>query len=186
MKNLGILEGLLFVVGDDGVTLESICEILEINEEEAKNLLKMLKNKYEKEDSGIMISYLADAFKLTTKPEHKNYYKKLIVRSESNTLSASQLETLAVIAYNGPITRAEIDEIRGVSTTYSLNKLLAKDLVKVDSKSELPGRPNLYVVTNQFLDYFGLATLKDLPVITKNDEVAESLELYNTIFKEEE
>lgn len=186
MKNLGILEGLLFVVGDDGITLNTICEVLNITETEAKNLLKELKNNYASDDRGITINYLADVFKLTTKPEHKEFYKKLIVKDESNALTSSQLETLAIIAYNGPITRAEIDEIRGVSTNYTINKLIAKDLIKVSCKSELPGRPNMYVVTNQFLDYFGLATLNDLPKIEQESENGETLELYNTIFKEKE
>ena len=163
MKKLGILEGLLFVVGDEGLSLNSICEIMDIDELEAKKLLTGLKEKYEKEDSGIKISYLGDAFKLTTKPEHKEFYQKLVETPESNTLSPVALETLAIIAYNGPLTRLEIDEMRGVSTSYTLRKLLARDLIKVCGKSDLPGKPNLYTITNTFLDYFGLATLNDLP-----------------------
>lgn len=186
MKKIGILEGLLFVVGDEGITLNSICEILNITETEAKSLLKELKNNYSNEERGITISYLADSFKLTTKPEHKEFYQKLITKEESNTLTSSQLETLAIIAYNGPITRAEIDEIRGVSTSYTINKLLAKDLIKVNSKSELPGHPNMYAVTNNFLDYFGLANIKDLPKMDQNNDSDETLELYTTIFKEDE
>ncbi len=185
MKQLGILEGLLFVVGDEGITLQSICEIMEISETEAKNILKALKSAYESDERGITISYLAETFKLTTKPEHKSYYQKLVVTSENNTLSNSSLETLAIIAYNGPITRAEIDEIRGVSSSYTIKRLLAKDLIKVSGKSELAGRPNLYVVTNEFLDYFGLATINDLPKLVKNEDMADA-ELYTTIFKENE
>lgn len=185
MKKLGILEGLLFVVGDEGLTLNTICEIMDIDELEAKKLLKGLKEKYEKEDSGIKISYLGDAFKLTTKPEHKEFYQKLVETPESNTLSPVALETLAIIAYNGPLTRLEIDEMRGVSTAYTIRKLLAQGLIKISGKSELPGKPNLYTVTNQFLDYFGLATINDLP---KFETIAhdEEEELYTTIFKENE
>ncbi len=185
MKKLGILEGLLFVVGDEGLSLNSICEIMDIDELEAKKLLTGLKEKYEKEDSGIKISYLGDAFKLTTKPEHKEFYQKLVESPELNTLSPVALETLAIIAYNGPLTRLEIDEMRGVSTSYTLRKLLARDLIKVCGKSDLPGKPNLYTVTNTFLDYFGLATLNDLPkfesLVHEDEE-----ELYTTIFKENE
>ena len=137
MKKLGILEGLLFVVGDEGLSLNSICEIMDIDELEAKKLLTGLKEKYEKEDSGIKISYLGDAFKLTTKPEHKEFYQKLVETPESNTLSPVALETLAIIAYNGPLTRLEIDEMRGVSTSYTLRKLLARDLIKVCGKSDI-------------------------------------------------
>ena len=185
MKYLGVLEGLLFVVGDEGLTLESICKIMEITETEAKDLLKKLKEKYETDDSGIRISYLGDAFKLTTKPEHKDYYKKLLGESSQTTLSASSLETLAIVAYNGPITRSEIDEMRGVDSSYVIRKLLAQDLIEVSGKSELPGKPNLYQITKYFLDYFGLATINDLPKLVNSEETNEN-DLYQTIFKENE
>ena len=185
MKKAGILEGLLFVVGDEGISLNTICDTLNITETEAKSLLKALKEKYSSEDSGLRISYLGEAFKLTTKPEHKEYYEKLVSNPETNSLSASALETLAIIAYNGPITRLEIDEMRGVSTSYMLRKLLARDLIKIEGKSNLPGRPNLYVITKEFLDFFGLATIDDLPkfenIVTSN----ETNELYETIYKED-
>lgn len=184
MKYLGVLEGLLFVVGDEGITLDSICKIMEISDTEAKDLLKKLKERYEDESSGIRISFLGDAFKLTTKPEHKDFYKKLLGEVGESTLSASSLETLAIIAYNGPITRMQIDELRGVDSSYVIRRLLAQDLIKVSGRSELPGRPNLYEVTKYFLDYFGLATIKDLPKLSQ--EESEETDLYNTIFKENE
>lgn len=185
MKLLGILEGILFVVGDEGISLESICKIMNISETEAKDLLKKLKERYESDEYGIRISYLGDAFKLTTKPEHKEYYQKLVDEPANNTLSASSLETLAIIAYNGPITRAEIDELRGVSSSYVLRKLLAQDLIEVAGKSDLPGKPNLYKITKYFLDYFGLATINDLPKLEKEENNSED-DLYTTIFKENE
>ena len=162
MNLLGVLEGLLFVVGDEGVTLKEICEVLNINEDEAKELLVNLKKEYEREDRGIKISFLGETFKLTTKKEHKEFYQKLVTTKEA-VLSQSQLEVLAIIAYNEPITRIEIDEIRGISSAYIVKKLLSKDLIKVVGKSELPGKPNLYRTTRVFLDFFGLASLNDLP-----------------------
>ena len=105
MNKEGILEGLLFVVGEEGLTLNQICDILEINLEEAKSLLMELKKSYETDNRGIRISYLGDAFKLTTKKEHKDYYQKLIVNPDTNSLSGAALEILALIAYNQPITR---------------------------------------------------------------------------------
>lgn len=164
MNLLGVLEGLLFVVGDEGVTLKDICNILNISESEAKELLVNLKKEYESDNRGIKISFLGETFKLTTKKEHKEYYQKLITTKE-DILSQSQLEVLAIIAYNEPITRIEIDEIRGLSSTYIVKKLLSKDLIKVVGKSDLPGRPNLYKTTREFLDIFGLASLNDLPEI---------------------
>lgn len=185
---LGVLEGILFVVGEEGITLKKICEILDISLEEAKNLLKELRSTYESENRGIRISYLGDAFKLTTKQEHKEYYKKLVENPENNLLSASALEVLAIVAYNQPITRVEIDEMRGVSSTHMVRRLVAKGLLKEAGKSTMPGRPNLYKTTSDFLDYFGLATIEDLPTIDRskygNDE--QEKDLFTSIYKEED
>ena len=186
MNLLGILEGILFVVGDEGITLNQICEILNVDLEESKRLLMELKKTYETEDRGIRISYLGDAFKLTTKKEHKEYYQRLIETPESNTLSPAALETLAIIAYNQPITRAEIDEMRGVNNVHMIRKLLAKGLIKEVGKSTMPGRPNLYGTTSEFLDYFGLSSIKELPLIVKDEEPADNeTELFTSIYKEE-
>ena len=188
MNLLGVLEGILFVVGDEGTTLSKICEIMDISLEEAKNLLKELRSTYENNARGIRISYLGDAFKLTTKQEHKEYYKKLVENPENNLLSSSALEVLAIVAYNQPITRVEIDEMRGVSSSHMVRRLVAKGLLKEAGKSTMPGRPNLYKTTSDFLDYFGLATLEDLPSIdmSKYDGGEQEKDLFTSIYKEEE
>lgn len=186
MNKLGILEGILFVVGDEGINLDSLCEIMNITLEEAKELLLQLKNRYEGEEYGVRISYLGDAFKLTTKEEHKEYYQRLVENPTANTLSPSALEVLAIIAYNQPITRVEIDEMRGVSSVQIIRKLVAKGLVKEAGKSKMPGRPNLYRTTREFLDCFGLSSLNELPVLEENKEVEEETELFTSIYKEEE
>ena len=185
MNKEGILEGLLFVVGDDGLTLKQISELLEENIDTCKEILLSLKQAYEADNRGIRISYLGDAFKLTTKKEHKDYYQKLIVNPNTNTLSQAALETLAIIAYNQPITRIEIDELRGVNNTWLLRKLVAKGLIKEVGKSTMPGRPNLYGTTSDFLDYFGLSTIKDLPKIEPKKEENVTGDLFNSIYKEE-
>jgi segregation and condensation protein B len=185
MNLLGVLEGILFVVGDEGITLKSLCEIMDIDMNKAKELLKELKQSYENDNRGIRISYLGDAFKLTTKKEHKEYYQKLVNNTENNLLSQSALETLAIIAYNQPITRAEVDELRGVSSSFMIRKLVAKGLIKEAGKSTLPGRPNLYKTTSEFLDYFGLATINDLPEINNIDDTDNEKELFTSIYKEE-
>lgn len=122
----GVLEGLLFVQGDEGITLENICKILEIDVNEAKDLLMKLRQSYEAENRGIRIHFLGETFKLTTKEEHRPFYQKLSMTSDNHTLSPAALEVLAIIAYNAPITRAEIDEMRGLSSDYTMRKLLAK------------------------------------------------------------
>ena len=161
----GILEGLLYVQGDTGLTLKEVMSILNLEEEDAKNLVYKLKLNYERENRGLRLNYLGNTFKLTTKQEHKEYYEKLLESPSSHVLSQAALEVLAIVAYNEPITRANIDEMRGVESTYILRKLLAKGLVKEAGRSDMPGHPILYKTTDDFLDYFGLSTKDDLPDI---------------------
>lgn len=185
MNKLGILEGILFVVGDEGINLNNLCSIMNISESDAKELLLNLKKSYENETRGLRISYLGDAFKLTTKEEHKEYYQKLVETPGTNELSPSSLEVLAILAYNEPLTRLEIDEMRGVSSAHILRKLVAKGLIEEAGKSKLPGRPNLYRTTTEFLDAFGLSSLNDLPVIEDEKDNDEKSELFTSIYKEE-
>ena len=186
MNKLGVLEGLLFVVGDEGLTLNQICDSLDIKEDEAKELLLELKASYEGEERGIRISFLGNAFKLTTKSEHKEFYQKLLLNEETNTLSESALETVAIIAYHQPITRIEIDNLRGVATAHIIRKLVAKGLIKEVGKSPMPGRPNLYGTTSEFLDYFGISSLDELPKFEEEkEEIQEDdKELFTSIYKE--
>ena len=191
MKNKAVLEGLLFVVGEDGLTLDQIVEVLDINEDEAKALVQDLKHSYEEEDRGLRIDYLGNRLKLTTKYEHREYYQKLLENPETNILSQAALETLAIIAYNEPITRVEVDKIRGVSSSQMIRKLVAKGLIKETGRSELPGRPILYETTNDFLDYFGLKSIDELPDMEKyideaNEEIDEEQDLYTSKYKDEE
>lgn len=186
MNLLGVIEGLLFAVGDEGITLKSLCEILDITTDRAKELLKELQKRYESDAYGIRVSYLGDAFKLTTKKEHKDYYHKLLGNPETQTLSESNLEVLAIIAYNQPITRVLIDELRGVACGQIIRKLCARGLVKIVGKSKLPGKPNLYGTTKEFLDYFGLASLEDLPKVEiEETSQEEETELFTSIYKDD-
>lgn len=185
-----VLEGLLFVVGEEGLTLEQIEDVLQIEEEEAKKLLYELKHDYEDETRGLRIDFLGNRFKLTTKYEHREYYQKLLENPETNTLSQAALETLAIIAYNEPITRVQIDAMRGVGSTQIIRKLVAKGFIKEVGRSDLPGRPILYETTSEFLDYFGLSTIKDLPDMDgfidecENDN-PDDTDLYTSKYKEE-
>ena len=186
-----VLEGLLFVVGEDGLTFEQIEDVLEINEEESKELLMELKKDYEDDNRGLRIDFLGNRFKLTTKFEHREYYQKLIENPETNVLSQSALETLAIIAYNEPITRVQVDELRGVGSVQMIRKLVAKGFIKEVGRSDLPGRPILYETTSDFLDYFGLATIDDLPDMKEfledvsNDDVDDTHDLYTSKYNEE-
>ena len=182
-----VLEGMLFIVGDDGLTINQIKDVLELDDEEAKKLIISLKEKYESPNSGLRINFLGNTFKLTTKNEHRDYYQKLIENPETNTLSQSALETLAIIVYNEPVTRIMVDEIRGVSSREIIRKLVAKGLVKEVGRSDLPGRPILYATTSDFLDYFGISSKEDLPKIDMEvHENIKNIDLYNSKYVEEE
>ena len=190
--NKAVLEGLLFVVGEEGLTLDQIEEVLEITEEESKQLLMDLKKDYEDDARGLRIDFLGNRFKLTTKFEHREYYQKLIENPESNVLSQSALETLAIIAYNEPVTRMQVEALRGVGCVQIIRKLVAKGLIKESGRSDMPGRPILYETTSDFLDYFGLSTIEDLPDMNdfiveaeqeENEEDNES-DLYTSKYKE--
>ncbi len=180
------MEGILFVMGDEGVDLKTICSIMNITETEAKSLLMELKKNYESADRGLRISFLGEAFKLTTKQEHKEYYEKLVTDSKTTNLSNAALEVLAIIAYNEPVTRLEIDDIRGVNSSQIIRRLLARGLIKTCGKADNIGKPNLYKTTNDFLDYFGLSSKDDLPdIIYESREENDNGDLYESRYTEE-
>ena len=182
MKN--IIEGLLFVVGDEGLTLEEINNILEQDINKTKQDIEELIKDYEGINRGIRIEIFGDKYKLVTKKEYKEYLKKL-VPDEEDLLTQSNLETLAIIAYNQPITRLQVEEIRGVSATHTMRKLLMRDLIKELGRSELPGRPILYGTTDFFLDYFGINSLEELPQIKIEEQESDEENLFESKYKEE-
>lgn len=178
------LEGLLFVIGDEGLSLKDISTILEISEDEAKKLIKELYNNLNQDTRGIKLEYLGERFKLTTKAEHAKYFEKLVQNEQNNKLSDAALEVLSIIAYSGPITRVDIDKIRGVSSAYIVRKLVLKNLIEECGKSEDIGRPMLYKVTNQFLNYFGLGSIKELPKIKEIEKKEDNDNLFETKYHE--
>lgn len=185
MNYKAVLEGILFIVGDEGISVEEIVNVLGLSVDEIKKLLMELKKDYDSNDRGLRISFLGNAFKLTTKEEHKEYYEKLVSDSKNVTLSNAALEVLAVIAYNEPITRIQIDEIRGVNSGQIVRRLLARGFIKICGKADTIGKPSLYKTTNEFLDYFGLSSKNDLPeIILKKEESDEDSDLYDSTYKE--
>lgn len=178
-----VIEGLLFISGNDGITINEIAQVTNLNNDEIKNILDELQNDLNNETRGIKLVYLGNHYKLTTKEEHKEYYQKLVNNEIDSNLSQSALETLAIIAYNQPITRIEIDEIRGVNSSYVIRKLLIKGLIEDIGRSELPGRPKQYVVTDLFLDHFGLESTDDLPELNINDEENTDEDKETNLFK---
>lgn len=186
MNLKAVLEGILFIVGDEGTTIKEMSNVLGVSEDEVKTLLLELKKDYEDENRGLRISYLGNAFKLTTKEEHKEFYEKLVTDNKTTNLSNAALEVLAVIAYNEPITRLQIDEIRGVNSSQIVKRLVARGFVKICGKADAIGKPNLYKTTNDFLDYFGLSSKEDLPKIMYEQREENNVgDLYDSTYKEE-
>nr|WP_263325855.1 SMC-Scp complex subunit ScpB [Neobacillus sp. Marseille-Q6967] len=183
-----ILESLLFAAGDEGLTLKHITEVLEIDEIKAREIIEELMEVYERDSQrGIMIVQLAGTYQLATKKENAAYLKRLVDSPHTTALSQAALETLAIIAYKQPITRAEIEEIRGVKTERPLHTLMSKALIKEVGRAEGTGRAYLYGTTKEFLDYFGLKNIEELPQLPeKVDEeyVQEEADLFFENFKE--
>ncbi len=160
---ISVLEGLLFVAGDDGITLEEASYILELEKSAVRQLLDELKKRLEDENSGLELLLTASHYKLVTKASLKSYIEKYAVSPYSSQLSQASLETLAIIAYKQPVTRVDIESIRGVQSSGSIQKLLLRDLIEEAGRLETPGRPKLYKTTAYFMDYFGLESLDALP-----------------------
>lgn len=179
------IEGLLFIKGSDGLTVPELCSILEASSEEVKIAIKELYKDYQSEERGIQLELLGEHFKLTTKKEHKKYYQKIATEEENSNLSQASLETLAIIAYNEPITRMEIDEIRGLNSSYVLRKLMIKNLIQEVGRADLPGRPRQYGVTNDFLDYFGLGGIDELPKLEVEPKEEREDNLFESRYQEE-
>ena len=185
-ERLGILEGLLFAVGDEGISTQQLEYVLEVNEVEIKSLLIELRERYAS-ISGIDIIEVAGVYKMTTKKDHAIYLKRLIQNPNQRGLSNAALEVLAIIAYRQPITRHEIENIRGASSDNVLRKLLTFSLIEEAGRLEGPGRPILFRTTDDFLDYFGIKTLEELPelpFVTPDFNLDEESDLFS--FSEEE
>ena len=186
-ERLGILEGLLFAVGDEGISTQQLEYVLEVNEVEIKSLLIELRERYASISSGIDTIEVAGVYKMTTKKDHAIYLKRLIQNPNQRGLSNAALEVLAIIAYRQPITRHEIENIRGASSDNVLRKLLTFSLIEEAGRLEGPGRPILFRTTDDFLDYFGIKTLEELPelpFVTPDFNLDEESDLFS--FSEEE
>ena len=162
-RMLAILEGLLFLCGDDGLSIEQAAASMDATEEYVTELFDELQKYYLQESRGIEIARFGEKYRFLSKAAIHDAAKKLFQTSTEAKLSNAALETLAIIAYKQPITRVEIEEIRGVGADVMLRKLVARGLIQEDGRSEAAGRPILYSVTDEFLDSFKLLSLDELP-----------------------
>lgn len=158
-----IIEGLLFMAGDEGLNIKQISEITEQRPEVIEEAMNDLRADFERSKRGLQIVAIAGMYELATLPEHAPYFERMAYSPSRSSLSQAALETLSIVAYRQPITRVEIEEIRGVKSDRAIQTLTNKDLIEEVGRAEAIGRPILYGTTKSFLDYFGLATLKELP-----------------------
>ncbi|GIN38237.1 SMC-Scp complex subunit ScpB [Bacillus obstructivus] len=184
----GILESLLFAAGDEGLSIKQIMSVMELEEYQAVELVESLKQEYDSNaERGIAIVVLAGTYQLVTKKENSVFLKRLVESPGMNTLSQAALETLAIISYKQPITRIEIEEIRGVKTERPLQTLTAKGLIKEVGRANGAGRAILYGTTKEFLDYFGLKDINELPPLAEasiDDFEQEDADLFFEKFQE--
>ncbi len=164
-KEKGIIEAILFAMGDS-VEIPALAHALEIDEEEVKKLLDKMKKDYEKEDSGLRLMFLENSVQLATKGEYYDYLVKLVKAPKKQTLSESVIETLSIVAYKQPVTRGDVEKIRGVSSDYAISRLLEFDLIREVGRLDAPGKPLLFGTSEQFLRLFGLDSLENLPEIS--------------------
>lgn len=166
-----ILESLLFV-SDSPMTLDRLCSILEeYDREDIRTSLHELKFDYDTTERGIFLAEVAKGFQFRTREENSEFVRRL-VKTKASRFSQSALETLAIIAYRQPITRAEIEYLRGVDSGGVLKTLLEKKLIKILGKKDIPGRPLIYGTTRTFLEIFSLKDLKSLPTLREIEDLA--------------
>jgi segregation and condensation protein B len=182
---LEILEGMLYLAGDEGLDMKQIATVLEVNKRKAVDLVDQLVMEYANRTlQGIQLINFGGRYKLSTNPSHFIYFQKMVEQS-SAALSNAALETLAIIAYNQPVTRTRVEDIRGVGCDAMIRKLVAKALIKDVGREDSPGMPILYGVTDEFMDAFGLTTLAELPNLADIVEIDEQEDLFSTRYQED-
>lgn len=180
------IEALLFVTGDDGLTMKQLQFLTEAEENEIYESVEELTQKYDSLDSGIMLKELAGVYQLVTKPEVAGTIQKLVENPTSQALSQASVEVLAIVAYKQPLTRLEVEDLRGVKSEKPLHTLAAKGLIQEVGRAEGAGRAILYGTTKEFLNYFGLKDISELPALPEeaNESQEEETDLFMTKFQE--
>lgn len=159
-----VVEGILFAAGDP-VSLEKLSEILELDRKTMRLLLANMAASMQNAKRGILLRELDGCYQLCSRPEHHEYISKLIEPRQRQTLSQAAFETLSIIAYGQPITRARIEMIRGVNSDSAITRLIERNLIREAGRLDSPGKPIIYETTEEFLRSFGFKSVKDLPVI---------------------
>lgn len=184
ISNQAKVESLLFACGSEGITATQLAQLTGLMKPAVFEQLERLQDKYQKDKNcSFEVLQTGEKYRLATKKSLESLLRRYFESPAMTDLSAAALETLAIIAYKQPITRVDIEEIRGVHSSSSIQKLLMLDLIREDGRLEVPGRPILYATTEEFLNYFGLRNITDLPKIDEQKEKDEPIELL-TLFEE--
>ena len=176
MNTKAIIEGLLFLSGEEGLSKEQLSDAIQMD---AGSFIETLKEEYRNPDKGFELVEFANRYKFITKEFVYPYAKNIFEEVKAPSLSPAALETLAISAYKQPITRVEIEEIRGVNCEMMLKKLQLRNLIEAKDRKDVIGKPLLYTVTDEFLDTFQLESLKELPELKQKD--FEDSELFEEI-----
>lgn len=163
-----ILEAVLFAAGDS-VPLDKLSEIIGQDKKTTERILSNLDMKYKNSTRGIMLRQLGTSYQLCTKPEYEDYIAMLGIGRKKQGLSQAAYETLAIIAYHQPVTRAQVEQIRGVNSDNIIARLMEKNLIQETGRQDGPGKPKLYGTTEEFLRVFGFSSLNDLPLVDMNE-----------------
>ena len=161
-----IIEAILFAAGRE-VKINEFVAGLEVNAEDVVNIIENMRQEFEESSRGIEIIKVKDAYQMCTKKEYYEYIYPILDKRNKPNLSNAALESLAIVAYNPGVTRAEIEAIRGVSSDATIYKLLEYNLIEESGRLDAPGRPTTYKVTNNFLKMFGYSSLEELPNLPK-------------------
>lgn len=161
------IEAILFASGN-GVSLEQLANALELDIDEVKQHIRELETYYEREKRGIKLAYVEDKIQLCSNPEYFAVITKLLQKPKEYKLSNVALETLAIIAYKQPVTKADVEQIRGVKSDYAINQLVEYGLVEERGRLQAPGKPLLFGTTDDFLRGFGMKSIEELPKPQEN------------------
>ena len=167
----GRIEAILFVAGE-AVSIREMAKALQTDEKELKAALKDIGSEYDYEQRGFMLKRFGDKVQLATRPLYSEDVLRLLQPVQQQSLSQAAMETLAVVAYKQPVTRAEVEQIRGVKCDYSLQSLMMKGLIQEAGRKDTIGRPILYATTDTFLSHFGIQGLEDLPPLPETESRA--------------
>lgn len=170
-----VIEAVLFASGEP-VSIDRLAEILELDKPTVLKLAQSLQERLEQKDSGVYLLRIDDQFQMASKPEYGDVIRKVMDMRRNVPLSPAAMEVLSIVAYNQPVTKAFIEQIRGVDCSGVLQSLTIKELVEEKGRLELPGRPLLYGTTDNFLRCFQLSCLDDLPPLPEKEKAQESSE----------